>query len=72
MSQPNVIVESSQVEHNIRFQDPRIGPTLEFVLFLRKHLHKKSQNAKENVVKVLAMKMKLSFVLMVQVPGQTK
>ena len=52
-SQPNVIAESSQVQHNIRFQDPRVSPPKEFVLFFRKH-----GKEKENVVKVLAMKMK--------------
>ena len=38
-SQPNVIAESRQVQHNIRFQDPRVSPSKEFVQhFLRKHL----------------------------------
>ena len=36
-SQPNDIAESSQVQHNIRFHDPRVSPPKEFALFLRKH-----------------------------------
>ena len=39
-SQPNVTAESNQIQHNIRFQDPRVSPPKEFVLFLRKHLPK--------------------------------
>ena len=71
-SQPNVIAEGSQVQHATRFQDPRVSAPKEFALFLRKISPKISQIAKEDVVKVLTMKMKWSFVFIVRVPGQIK
>ena len=40
-SQTSVIAECSQVQHNIRFQDSRVSPPKEFLLFLHKHLPKK-------------------------------
>ena len=36
-SQTSVIAECSHVQHNIRFQDSRVSPPKELVLFLRKH-----------------------------------
>ena len=43
LSQP---IESSHVQHNIRFQDHRVSPPKEFALFLCKHLPKNMTKCK--------------------------
>ena len=53
-SQP---IESSHVQHNIRFQDHRVSPPKEFALFLCKHLPKNMTKCKRRWVKVLTKKM---------------
>ena len=57
-SQPKVIAESSQVQYNKRIQDPRVSPMKDLYCSSINISLKISQNAKEEVVKVLSIKTK--------------